>query len=420
MNRKTVAVVLLVACVLGSMTGRSAMSVVKAASQSLIVAIDDSYPGDAPQYTLTFTLGTTIQKGDTLTLTFDSSVGMANGLQVDKALVNVDGITLAADATWQAGVLSLVSPLGLTAGTEHTVIISDEAYIQNPVTIGHYRITLSTPSGAAMLTSNYYSVTKVTQLVPLTFEKVVEYGELTGVKVTFKTGRAGALVGHSLIRNAAGLMVFPTTEDTMTIRMSAGLSTLWNTTGSVNLWPLNSSPFAMTVRSNTIYETNDAGVDLRQLVLNLPHNIPANMQVSIYLVFATPQDASAVSDAEYVKMYTSKEPALVMIPPQPASSGSQPSTTGTADTTPPVVTWTSSASTLLPRLVTIHITITEDNLSQAYFATGEDESLHTWLAAGENTLMMINRRGIKGTIIATDKAGNTTSIVIDIPAPASS
>jgi hypothetical protein len=70
--------------------------------------------------------------------------------------------------------------------------------------------------------------------------------------------------------------------------------------------------------------------------------------------------------------------------------------------------------------VTIQITITEDNLSQAYFAHGDDSSLHTWLAAGENTLMMINRRGIKGTIIATDKAGNTTSIVIDIPAPASS
>jgi hypothetical protein len=83
------------------------------------------------------------------------------------------------------------------------------------------------------------------------------------------------------------------------------------------------------------------------------------------------------------------------------------------------VTWTSSASTLLPRLVTIQITITEDNLKQAYFARGDDGSLHTWLAAGENTLMMINRRGIKGTIIATDKAGNMTRIVIDIPAPAS-
>jgi hypothetical protein len=43
-----------------------------------------------------------------------------------------------------------------------------------------------------------------------------------------------------------------------------------------------------------------------------------------------------------------------------------------------------------------------------------------WLAVGDNALMMINRTGIKGTIIAIDKVGNTTSVPVDIPAPATS
>lgn len=414
----TVALVLLL--VLG--ISRPGVQPVRAGTSdpSLWAAVSSNYPGDAPQYTLTFTLDTSISAGSTLAFTFDSAVGRGDGTSISSSLITVDGTPLSEHASWQVNTLTLAVPMDLGAGTAHTVIISEDARIQNPWAIGHYRITLSTAAEAVSLTSNYYSVTTVTHLVPLALDKVVEYGVLTGVRVTFKTGRNGALVGHDLIRGLGGTMVYPTTEDTMTVRLSAGLSTLWTTGSSVRLLPSYAeSPFAMTVLSNTVYDTSDNGVDLRQLVLSLPHNLPANTQFALYLIFATPQDVSAVSDAEYVKLYSSKEPALVMIPPQPASSGSGTGTTGTTDTTPPVVTWTSSASTLLPRLVTIQITITEDNLNQAYFAHGDDGSLHTWLAAGENTLMMINRRGIKGTIIATDKAGNTTSIVIDIPAPAS-
>lgn len=386
---------------------------------SLWAAVSSNYPGDAPQYTLTFTLDTGISAGSTLVFTFDSAAGRVDATSISSSLIAVDGTSLSESATWQVNILTLTAPRDLVAGTEHTVVISEDAGIQNPWATGHYRITLSTASGAATLTSNYYSVSTVTQLVPLALENVVEYGVLTGVRVTFKTGRGGALVGHDLMRGPGGTMVYPTTEDTITVRLSAGLSALWTQGSSVKLLPSYAvSPFSMTVLSNTVYETDDSGVDLRQLVLSLPHNLPANTQFALCLILAVPQSVLALSDAEYVKMYTSKETALVMIPPQLSSSGSQPGNTGTVDTTPPVVTWTSLASTLLPRLVTIHITITDDNLKQAYFASGADGLLHTWLAVGDNTLMIINRGGIKGTIVATDKAGNTTSTLIDIPAPA--
>jgi hypothetical protein len=141
--------------------------------------------------------------------------------------------------------------------------------------------------------------------------------------------------------------------------------------------------------------------------------------MSLYVMFATAQDVSALSDAEYVKLYTSKETTLVTVPPQPASSGSasQPGETSTADTTVPTVTWTSTTSTLLPRLVTLDIAVTEENLDEAWFSGGTGSFIHTRLSTGDNTIMVINRTGIHGTIVASDKAGNTTTVSVDIPAP---
>lgn len=387
---------------------------------SLRVDVTSNYPGDAPQYTLTFTLGASVAAGFTLAFTFDSAVGHADGITIDGSLISVDGTPLTRKAGWQGTTLTLTAPQELAAGTEHTVIIQEDAGIQNPWTTGHYRITLDHAASGATLISNYYSVTTVTHLLPLAFDKILEYGQLTGVTITFKTGRNGALVGHDLIRGPNGLMVYPTTEDTMTLRLSAGLSTLWTKDGLVKLLPAYAeSPFAMTVLSSTVYATNDTGIDQRQLVLNLPHNLPANTQMSLSLMFATAQDASAVSNTDYVKFTTSKETTLVMVPPQPTSagSGSQPGDTTTADTTAPTVIWTSTASTLLPRLVTLHITVTEDKLEEAWFSGGAGSFIHTRLSIGDNTIMVINRTGIHGSIVATDKAGNTTTVPVDLPAP---
>jgi hypothetical protein len=387
---------------------------------SLRVDVASNYPGDAPQYTLTFTLGTSVAAGSTLAFTFDDAVGHPEGTTISNSLISVDGAPLGKNAGWQGTTLTLTVPQDLAAGTEHTVIIQEDAGIQNPWTTGHYRITLDQAAGGTTLVSNYYSVTTVTHLLPLAFDKIVEYDRLTGVRITFKTGRNGALVGHDPIRiDSQGRPIYPTTEDTMTLRLSAGLSTLWTKDGLVKLLPAYAeSPFTMTVLSSIVYATNDAGIDQRQLVLNLPHNLPANTQMSLSLMFATTQDASAVSDADYVKFTTSKEPTLVMVPPQTTSSGSgsQPGDTTTADTTAPTVTWTSTASTLLPRLVTLHITVTEDHLDEAWFSGGTDSFIHTRLSTGDNTIMVINRTGIHGSIVATDQAGNTTTVPVDLPA----
>jgi len=209
----------------------------------------------------------------------------------------------------------------------------------------------------------------------------------------------------------------------MTLRLSAGLSTLWTDSGFVKLLPAYAgSPFAMTVLSSTVYATSDEGSNLRQLVLSLPHNLPANTRMTLSLMFATAQDVSALSDNEYVKFYTSKETTLVTLPQQVPTpdAGSGSGTTTATDTTAPVITWTSSASTLLPRLVTLHIVVTEDNLDEAWFSGGTDSFIHTRLSPGDNEIMVINRGGIHGAITATDKSGNTTTVPVDLPALAGS
>jgi hypothetical protein len=88
------------------------------------------------------------------------------------------------------------------------------------------------------------------------------------------------------------------------------------------------------------------------------------------------------------------------------------------DTTAPLVTWKAQASAFSSRLVTVSVDIVETGLKQAFLESGADGSLHTWLNVGHNELLLVNRSGIHGTIVATDKAGNTTRTPVDIPAPA--
>jgi len=61
-------------------------------------------------------------------------------------LITIDGAPLGKNAVWQGNTLTLTVSQSLAAGTEHTVVISADAGIQNPWTVGHYRVSLATPT----------------------------------------------------------------------------------------------------------------------------------------------------------------------------------------------------------------------------------------------------------------------------------
>jgi hypothetical protein len=430
MKRETTAIALIVALAMAGMaTAVIRAPMVQAASQYLNVAVTNNYPGDVPQYTLTFSAATTIHKGDLLTLTFDTEVARAKDGNPSSSDILFDGASSTSGVEWSGNKLKVSAPVDLVAGTGHVAVIMAGALIQNPRTAGHYQITLEHPVSGMTLISSYYSVTTLTQLTPLSLEKVVEHFQMTGVRIRIKTGRNGALTGHDPVGvDLLGGPVYPDQEDTMTIRLSEGLSKLWAAAGTVKLQLLYSSyplvstvPFTTTILSSTVYDTSEAGTDLRQLVLNLPHNIPASTELYIYLIFKTAQSVSTLSDTEYVKVYSSKETTLVMVPPQaPASGSGTQEGNPPVDTKAPVITWTVQQSAFFTRLLTLNISITEDDLDEAYFVRDGDNSLHTRLAVGDTGLMMVNRTGIKGMIIAIDEAGNTTTMPVDIPAPVTS
>jgi hypothetical protein len=151
-------------------------------------------------------------------------------------------------------------------------------------------------------------------------------------------------------------------------------------------------------------------------------NIPASTEVLLTIQLDGVKLQKALTTDDFVAIWTSKEPTMVTIRPSDGVAPTPPAsgTTEPADTTAPVVTWNVQQSAFLTRLITLNVSITEDNLDEAYFAKDDRDSPQTQLAAGDTSLMMINRAGIKGTIVAVDKAGNTTTVPVDIPAPATS
>ena len=143
-------------------------------------------------------------------------------------------------------------------------------------------------------------------------------------------------------------------------------------------------------------------------------------EVLVRLEFDRSSIPLALTTSDFALVWTSKEPAMVRIPltgvpdPVPGDGGQAPD----LDTTAPAITWKAQANTFSIPSCDLSVDIVEASLKEAYLATGADGTLHTWLNVGHNELLMINRSGIHGTIVATDKAGNTTRTPVDIPAPA--
>jgi hypothetical protein len=392
--------------------------------QSLKVDVSSAYPGDAPQYTVRFIMNSTIHAGDILTLIFDDGVGLADGPRVHGTLVTVDATTLNEDSTWQAGTLCLVSPLDLAAGAEHTIVIQQDARIQNPWdTFSRNRVTLAHLSSGTSLVSNYYAVSRTTQLVPQELTGTVEDGVITELAIRLRTGRNGALTGHDPIRGAGGVMVMPAVTDTVSLRLSPGIAALWKADGSTAIQLL--AAYSATRQWIRILSAQErVGLDDRrpqeELTLDVMHNMPANTEYTFYIVFHRGQDARLLTGDDFAKVSTSKEPSLINLPLRgfgPVGNAGDGTGTAAVDTTAPVITWKAQASAFSSRLVTVSIDIVEASMKQAFLETGADGSLHTWLNAGHNELLLVNRSGFLGTIVATDKAGNTTRTPVDIPAP---
>jgi hypothetical protein len=392
-----------------------------AATPYIQLTLASGYVGDYEEYHVTFLLNQSVSKGSTITIGFDKSVSHSPMRVITTDEVLVDNAACSA-VNWTGHAMTVTAPADLAAGVEHTLVVLAGAMIQNPQTVTGIRVTLSDDVHGTVLTSNYCVVGTTSSIAGISMSAQTSSSGGLSVNVWFKTGRNGALKGTAATWSS--ITSLTSYNDTITIRLSNTLSRLW----AESDWPtvlLSTPPYGLGARqlrpiSTTIRNEDDPATYQRVMEFIPDVNIPASTEVLLTIQLDGVKLQKALTMDDFVAIWTSKEPSMATIRP---SDGVAPTTPGSgttepADTTAPVVTWNMQQSAFSVRLLTLNISITEDNLDEAYFVKDGVDSLHTRLAVGDTGLMMVNRTGIKGTIVATDKAGNTTTVPVDIPAPA--
>jgi len=421
--QRRIALVLLALIMTVSTVGGRLLTTSAATPPYVQLTLSSGYVGDYEEYHLTFFLNQPVSKGSALTIGFDKAVSHSVMRAITTDEVLVDDVACSA-LNWTDHALTVTVPADLAAGVEHTLVVLASAMIQNPWTATGIRVTLSDDVYGTALTSNYCVVGTASSIAGISMSTETSSSGGLSVNVRFKTGRNGALMGTAATWSSVTSLT--SHNDTITIRLSNTLSRLW----AQSDWPtvlLSTPPYGLGARqlrliSTTIRNEDDPATYQRVMEFIPDVNIPASTEVLLTIELDGVKLQKALTTDDSVAIWTSREPTMVTIRP---SDGVAPTTPGSgttepADTTAPVVTWTVQQSAFFTRLLTLNISITEDNLDEAYFVRDGDNSLHTRLAVGDTGLMMVNRTGIKGMIIAVDKVGNTTTVPVDIPAPVTS
>ena len=386
------------------------------------VSIVDGYVGEYEEYHVRFVLGHEVKLGETLSIIFDDSINRTRLASFTARDVLIDGIPLGDATKWSGHTLTTVVPVILAAGITHELIILRGAMVQNPWNPRHIQLSLRDDASNTVLVSNYYGISNITRVLPISLTERTSGGNHVTVLVQFRTGRNGALTGNPVSPRAVDAP--SSSPDTISLRFSTGLSRLWDGSETVVGWlsnPLSSlAPCRMQLVSTSSRLEDYQDRYRKQLVFGFNAKIGESTEVLVRLEFDRASVPVPLTTDDFVLVWTSKESTMVRIPmtgvPDPVPVDGNPAPE--PDTPVPVITWKAQASAISSRLVTVSIDIVEANLKQAFLETGADGSLHTWLNAGHNELLLVNRSGIHGAIVATDKAGNTTRTPIDVPAPA--
>jgi hypothetical protein len=385
------------------------------------VSIVDGYVGEYEEYHVRFVLGHDMKSGETISIIFDDSINRAGFREISAGDVSVDGTPAGASANWSGHTLTVPVPTALSRGTAHEIAILRSAMVQNPRTAMHVRLQLKGDSADTTLVSNYYGISTISRVAPVSLTVETPRADRLTVLVRFRTGRTGALMGTPAARFAS---TPATSSDMISIRLSPALSRVWDQSGTPDAW-FSMPGTIMAPRRLRLTSWSDRSKEQpdryqKEATYTLDTSVGALAEVLVRLEFDRFSVPATLTTDDFVLAWTSKEPTMVRIPltgvPGLISVDEDP--VAKPDTTVPVVTWKAQARAFSSRLVTVSIDIIEANLKQAFLETGADGSLHTWLNAGHNELLLVNRSGIHGAIVATDKAGNTTRTPIDIPSPA--
>ncbi|MCX6086124.1 MAG: hypothetical protein NTX94_06785 [Caldiserica bacterium] len=381
----------------------------------------DGYVGEYEEYHISFLLSRDVKAHETLSVVFDDSITRAGVGDIAAGNVLIDTMPAGSSSLWSGHVLTVSTPINLSGGTVHELTILRGAMVQNPWTATHVQLLFKDDTTGTTLTSNFYGITTVTEIAPVSLTVDTSGASHLTVLLRFRTGRTGALVGAPATRSASAV-----TSDTITIRLSPVLSQVWDLSGGPVAWfsiagtilqPRRLQLVSLSDRSRqqpTKYQ--------KQATYVLDTSVGASTEVLVRLEFDEPAGMSVpLTTDDFALVWTSKEQTMVRLPltgvPAPAPDSVDDNPVLPADVTVPVITWKVQQSRFSSRLVMLDIAVIEENLDEAWFSGGTGSFIHTRLATGDNTVFVINRSGIHGTVVATDMAGNTTTVSIDLPAP---
>jgi hypothetical protein len=388
------------------------------------VSTVDGYVGEYEEYHISFLLSRDVKTHETLSIVFDDVVTRARLVSFTAGDVLIDGTPVGNETSWSGHTLTTAAQLTLTAGVAHELTILPGAMVKNPWDPCNIRLSLRDNVASASLVSNYYVISTTTRVSPVSLTLQTSGDNHVTVLVHFRTGRNGALTGNPTTPRAVNAVA--ASPDTISLRLSPSLSSLWDRSETVAGWlsnPLTSlAPSQLRPVSATSRLKDQQDGYKKDVEFGFNSKISDSTEVLVRLEFDRTNICVPLTTDDFVLVWTSKESTVVRIPltgvpdAVPVSSDLAPE----PDMTAPVITWNVQQSAFSTRLLTLNISIMEDNLDEAYFVKDGVDSLHTRLAVGDTGLMVINRSGIHGTIVATDKAGNTTTVLIDLPAPSGS
>jgi hypothetical protein len=199
---------------------------------SVKVSTVDGYIGEYEEYLVSFLLSREVQPQETLSIVFDDSITRAGVGDIAAGNVLIDGVPVGASAVWSGHTLTVSTATSLPAGTTHDITILRGAMVQNPWTATHVQLLLRDDTTGTTLASNFYGITTVTQISPVSLTaEMSDTGHLT-VLLRFRTGRTGALTGSP----ASRLTSSSTTSDTVSIRLSPALTKVWDLSGGPVAW----------------------------------------------------------------------------------------------------------------------------------------------------------------------------------------
>jgi hypothetical protein len=163
------------------------------------VVVSPNVVGEAAAYVVKFVLGTALEPGQTIYLTFPKGTHLpctSCNPRIMQTTLSVNDVHPVQPSIGDAatGLVQVFVPEYLNAGAEVTVVVGVSAQVRNPDEEGVYSLTVSTSMETVPVISSSFRIGRSQVVDPVVVPESSILGVRTGYTLTFTTGPLGAIV----------------------------------------------------------------------------------------------------------------------------------------------------------------------------------------------------------------------------------